>query len=65
MKSCRFSYYDINYRRAGDTEFKNLVLPHNIASQLGNDEFNPDYDIFYDNRHEQHANLWKTELRKG
>lgn len=24
----RFGYYDINYRGAGDTEFKNRVLPH-------------------------------------
>jgi hypothetical protein len=40
------------------------VLHRSIASQLGNDEFNPDYDIFHDNRHEQHANLWKTELTK-
>ncbi|BAQ63372.1 glycosyltransferase [Geminocystis sp. NIES-3709] len=32
-----------------------------IASKLGSINFNPNYDIFHDNRHEQHANLWKTE----
>ena len=41
------------------------VLHRGLAAQLGNANFNPDYDIFHDNRHEQHANLWKTELKKG
>ncbi len=36
------------------------ALHRQIALNLGNDNFNPDYDIFHDNRHEQHANLWKT-----
>lgn len=35
-----------------------------IAIKLGKYNFNPTYDIFHDNRHEQHANLWKTELKK-
>lgn len=35
-------------------------LHHQIANKLGNNNFNPNYDIFHDNRHEQHANLWKT-----
>jgi glycosyltransferase involved in cell wall biosynthesis len=33
-----------------------------IAQNLTKVNFNPDYDIFHDNRHEQHSNLWKTEL---
>ncbi|MTF39947.1 glycosyltransferase [Cyanobacterium aponinum] len=37
-------------------------LHRKIALKLGNGNFNPNYDIFHDNRHEQHANLWKTEL---
>jgi glycosyltransferase involved in cell wall biosynthesis len=33
-----------------------------IAKNLGKANFNPNYDIFHDNRHEQHSNLWKTDL---
>jgi glycosyltransferase involved in cell wall biosynthesis len=33
-----------------------------IADNLGKLDFNPNYDIFHDNRHEQHANLWVTQL---
>ncbi len=36
-----------------------------IAKKLGNENFNPNYDIFHDNRHEQHSNLWTTELKKS
>jgi glycosyltransferase involved in cell wall biosynthesis len=36
-----------------------------IAAKLGKANFNPHYDIFHDNRHEQHANLWTTELKKS
>jgi glycosyltransferase involved in cell wall biosynthesis len=39
-------------------------LHRRLANQLGNPNFSPDYDIFHDNRHEQHANLWKTQLTK-
>lgn len=35
-------------------------LHRNIISKLKQNKFNPNYDIFHDNRHEQHANLWKT-----
>lgn len=33
-----------------------------IAQKLGKTDFKPNYDIFHDNRHEQHSNLWKTNL---
>ena len=36
-----------------------------IATKLGQENFNPNYDIFHDNRHEQHSNLWPTELKKS
>ena len=35
-----------------------------IAKSLGKTDFNPNYDIFHDNRHEQHSNLWKTNLEQ-
>jgi glycosyltransferase involved in cell wall biosynthesis len=35
-----------------------------IVYNIGKVGFNPNYDIFHDNRHEQHANLWKTQLNK-
>lgn len=31
-----------------------------IARYFGEKDFHPNYDIFHDNRHEQHSNLWKT-----
>ncbi len=33
-----------------------------LAQKLGNNDFKPNYDIFRDNRYEQHSNLWKTTL---
>jgi hypothetical protein len=33
-----------------------------IAKNLGLTNFNPNYEVFHDNRHEQHSNLWKTKL---
>lgn len=35
---------------------------HKIAKNLGLTNFNPNYEVFHDNRHEQHSNLWKTKL---
>jgi len=50
-----------NTRKLGE---KIESLHRQIVSKLGYNNFNPNYDIFHDNRHEQHANLWKTELTK-
>lgn len=42
---------------------KEIEVKHRkIAQNLTKVNFNPDYDIFHDNRHEQHSNLWKTKL---
>jgi hypothetical protein len=49
------------------THLQTRQLAHKIAAEhrkLGRSipNFQPDYQIFHDNRHEQHAFLWFTDL---